>query len=93
MVSEKLGPALVNAIESLEANGYSIGEPYYKKVPGGFDADHPRADLLRYNGMGTMESLPLPEDVFSDDLVYFCFERYKKMLPIFEWLVEFNNSF
>ena len=93
VVSETLGPKLIDATSTLQQNGYNIGEPHYKKVPRGFDPDHPNSLLLRYNGMGTMESTDLPDEFYSEELVYFCFEKFKKMLPIHEWLVEFNNSF
>ena len=93
VVSEKFGPSLEIAIKELESNGLNIGEPHYKKVPRGYGPDHPRANLLKYNGMGTMIKGPLPEDIFSEDLIYYCFEKYKKMLSIHDWLVQFNSSF
>lgn len=93
VVSDRLGPALETAIKNIKNNGYSIGKSHYKKVPRGYDSEHPRAELLRYNGMGTMKTAPLPQDLYSEDLVHYCFEKYTKMLPLFEWLIEFNNSY
>jgi uncharacterized protein (TIGR02453 family) len=48
------GPAIVKIVASLEKKGYSVGhgaqEPL-KTKPKGYDADHPRIDLLRYKGL------------------------------------------
>jgi uncharacterized protein (DUF2461 family) len=48
VVDDELGGELDSAIMAVRAAGaYEIGGEHYKKVPRGFDPDHPRADLLR----------------------------------------------
>jgi len=42
------GAALARAVGKAQAAGLELGEPDLKRVPRGFDADHPRADLLRH---------------------------------------------
>ena len=65
-------------------------EPGYKRVPRGYPQDHPRADLLRYVGMGL--SADVPENTLaSADLVPWCLERTKTLRPLIEWLRPLNE--
>jgi uncharacterized protein (TIGR02453 family) len=50
-VSSQQGDKLARIVSTLEKDGYSISEPRLKKVPAGYAADHPRADLLRRTGL------------------------------------------
>ena len=45
------GAALEKILGKLKATGVRIGEPYLKRIPAGYDADHPRSDLLRHKGL------------------------------------------
>lgn len=42
------GPALRRALKKAESGGLEVGEADLKRVPRGFDPEHPRADLLRH---------------------------------------------
>ena len=86
---DKMGKALLEAIAKVEAAGdYTVKGDHYKRVPRGFDADHPRADLLRFNHlMATPPAVPA-KDVLSGDLVEISFAHFKAMSPIQEWLAK-----
>ena len=58
-----------------------------KKVPPPFDADHPRADLLRHTGFQVRFVDPLPPTIDSPDLVHWCVERLEALLPVHRWLL------
>ena len=45
------GSKLARIVAALLEDGYHVGEPHFKRVPAGYQADHPRADLLRRNGL------------------------------------------
>ena len=45
------GAKLARIVSGLVKEGYQVGEPSFKRVPAGYPADHPRADLLRRNGL------------------------------------------
>jgi uncharacterized protein (TIGR02453 family) len=83
------GTKLVKAVDEVSSDkGYSIGGEHYKNVPRGYDADHPRADLLRFNGLYA-SSPKIPVSVLKKpELVDVCFEHILKMAPIHEWLVQ-----
>jgi hypothetical protein len=63
VVDEKKGSALAGIVKGLRAKKYEVGGEYYKKVPKGFDAAHPRAELLKHNAIKAV--LPLHEWLLS----------------------------
>ena len=49
---ESMAGKLEKAFEAVDKNGDNeVGGEHYKRVPRGYDADHPRQELLRYNGL------------------------------------------
>ena len=93
VVDDTLGPALVAAVEKVTAAGdYAIGGEHYKRVPRGFDADHKRADWLRYAALYASTS-SLPADVItSHALVETCYQHFAAMAPIQQWLVKIQAT-
>lgn len=85
---DDLGPALVEAVDAVRSAGeYRISGEHYKRVPRGFDADHPRAEWLKYAGLHAT-SPQIPDDVLtSPAMVDVCFDHFKNMAPIQQWLV------
>ncbi len=83
----KSGPALKRAIAKVAGSpGCAIGEPHYKRVPRGFEADHPRAELLKHNGMYAFTEARIPKEFMRPSLVDYCFDRWKPMMPLHRWL-------
>ena len=82
------GPALAKVINGLKKQaGYYYGGRHFKKTPQGYDPGHRNAEFLLYNGLYAGIELPIPLELFSPGLVNFCFEHYKKMLPLHRWLL------
>jgi len=85
----KLGPALKRARTQVEQRGdYRFPEPEYKQVPRGFDAGHPRADLLRMGAMYAFRCDKLPKELHSARLVDYAADRLKDMAPMHKWCVK-----
>jgi len=92
VVHAKHGPQLVKAIKAVESKGdYSVGGLHYKKVPRGYDPGHPNAALLLYNGLYSLFTTPIPEKLYSRQIIDYCFERFKDLSPIHKWLVEMTE--
>ncbi len=68
--------------------GFELGGRHYKRVPAGFDAGHPNADLLLHNGLYAWHEAPIPGEFFSGQLVEYCMDRFRHTAPLFHWLVE-----
>ena len=89
VVDNEMGGTLEEAILSVrDKAGLRIGGEHFKRVPRGFDPEHPRADLLRYNGIGS-HSAPVPfEKVTSSEIVDICMDYCRKHAPLHQWMVK-----
>jgi uncharacterized protein (TIGR02453 family) len=82
----KFGKALAAAVRKVEKKGYEVGGSHYKKVPRGFAADHPHADLLRHNGLTAGRNVGLVKDLFGPDAAAYCAGVFKDVSPMHHWL-------
>lgn len=87
------GLALAEVIAAVESAGaYTVQGEQYKRVPRGYPADHPRADLLRYKGLHA-SSPQLNVDVLqSAALIDVLFTHCRNMAPIQQWLVRLEEE-
>jgi uncharacterized protein (TIGR02453 family) len=84
--TQSSGVALEKAAKKVEAAGYDLGGDHYKRVPSGFPPDHPRAALLRHNGVYAGTEMKLPAEARTAKFPAFCAAHYKKMVPLMDWL-------
>lgn len=91
VADERRGAALEQALATVRAAGAEVGGAHYKRVPRGFAADHPRADLLRYNALHAWIEEPLPPDVHTAEFVDFCCERFRKVSPVQHWILDLDD--
>lgn len=93
VAGDELGPALVEAITAVKAAGdYPVGGEHYKRIPQGYAADHPRADLLRYAALYAYAPTIDLATATSPDLVGVCVHHFRQMAPIYHWLVRLTNT-
>jgi uncharacterized protein (TIGR02453 family) len=85
-VAGKRGEALAKIATTLKKKGYDFGGESYKRAPGGYDADHPRAALLKHSGLFAGWHGPLPKELGSPKFVDFCATRYAAIAPVHDWL-------
>jgi uncharacterized protein (TIGR02453 family) len=86
---ERLGGALVEAVERLRAGGFEIGGRHYKRMPAGYDVPPERAELLLHSGLYTgIELEPPPPETATPEFPAFCAARWRTMAPLQDWLVE-----
>lgn len=83
---EVSGKELEAVLQDLEKKDLKVlEEPEYKRVPRGFDFDHPREKLLRYKGLGV--SIPLtPAELASPGLIDRCIGFAGEAKPFMGWL-------
>ena len=86
-VGGKPGAELQRIIDKLRKAGYAVaGHDDYKKVPKGFEPDHPRAELLKMKGLtGGFPEIPaglIGKPAFAGWLV----KHGKAMVPLVRWL-------
>ena len=86
VIDVKKGSLLIQIVEDLESKNLRMGDPEYKRIPQGYDKNHPRADLLRHKGLAVWQDFDLPRILSTNKAVEFCFKHYKDMLPLYRWL-------
>ena len=86
VANSKKGPALAAIRAELEGAGYKLGGEQSKRVPAGYGADHPRADLLRRRGLWAEHALD-PALLTRPALLDAVFTDCEAMLPLHRWLV------
>jgi hypothetical protein len=76
------GRALENLLSSLAPDGHEILGDVMKRIPRGYPADHPRADLLKHRSL--IAARDLESDAVRDvEPVYHACERLR---PLLDWL-------
>ena len=94
VADDQLGSGLEQALASVRSTGdYTVGGQHYKRVPHGYDDGHPRADLLRYNGLYAHTRTDDPHVVETPELVDVCFVHLQRMAPLHQWLVRVVQLF
>lgn len=59
----------------------------------GFPADHPRADLLRHDGLFAHRvTQPVPPDFFDARFVDWCAAQLAELVPLHAWCVDLLRS-
>jgi uncharacterized protein (TIGR02453 family) len=83
------GQALADAEKILIKRGYEINGATYKRVPRGFDPEHPNAKFLLHTGLYTGIEEKVPPEFFTPKFVDYCFKYCKAVLPLHQWLTAF----
>jgi uncharacterized protein (TIGR02453 family) len=88
VADDKRGRELDKILTSLAKKGFVVGShDSYKRVPKGYDADHPRAEHLKRKGL-TVRFPAMPKDILaSAKLSAFLIGNAKAAAPLVEWLV------
>lgn len=81
------GDKLAETKQALEKDGMRFDPPALKRVPSGFDKDHPHVDLLRYKGISAWRDTDLgePSAVDAED----CMSAFESAFPIYEFVRTF----
>ena len=93
VADEKSGEELVAILQTLgQAGEYHLAGEHYKRVPAGYEADHPRADLLRYAGFYAYPTAVEGKHLTSPELVDVCIDHFSNMAPVYVWLARYVGS-
>lgn len=87
-VAGQEGPKLVKLLRQLEGKGVRLSQAELKRVPSGYPKDHQQAELLRRKGLAAWIDLGDPEQAAKADLLEVCHASFKRVKPVFDWLIE-----
>jgi uncharacterized protein (DUF2461 family) len=82
--ADESGRGLSDLVSSLAADGHEIRGDVMKRVPRGYPADHPRADLLKYRSL--LVGRELEADTVRD--VKPVYETCERLRPLLGWLTD-----
>lgn len=82
---EELESRIANAKKQLR--GGKLSDPQRKRVPRGYNADHPRSHFLLSDGLHLSVEPKTPASVTSGRFVDFVMDRFTKLAPVHDWLV------
>ena len=89
VMAEKSGKALQALAAKMTKGGrYELGGATRKKVPRGFDPEHPRAALLLHEGLFLGFEGPVPKEVHGPGFVAFCLKHFTALSPLNYWLYQ-----
>ncbi|GAB7002681.1 DUF2461 domain-containing protein [Nocardioides sp. AN3] len=88
VVHDRFGPELEGLLAELRADGFDIGGDTLKTTPRGFDADHPRIELLRHKSLTVGRSLGFEPVIHTAELADVVRDGWRGMRPLVEWCRE-----
>ncbi len=89
MVDERRGGELEDILVTLEAGGWERGGDRLKTSPRGYDADHPRIDLLRHRSMTLGKSYGFEPVIHTADLLERIRADWRQATPFVEWVMAY----
>ena len=93
VADEVAGLELVAALAAVQqAGAYSVAGEQSKRVPQGYDPEHPRADLLRYKGLYVHPDGGMADPWGMPDVVETAYGHFAAMTPVYYWLQQHVGS-
>lgn len=88
LADKTAGNQIASAVKKMKKLDYQIGGEHFKRLPKGFDADSPNANLLLHNGLYCYVESKNTKELKPKTLIDYCFKHFKAMLPVHSWLAD-----
>jgi uncharacterized protein (TIGR02453 family) len=89
VIHDRSGKALTKVVEQVRRARYEVGGATRKTVPRGFDASHPRASLLLYEGLHATWESEVPRSITTPKFVDECLTHFRAAAPVSTWLAQY----
>ena len=84
----RTGTELERILATLEKDGWEIGGDRLKTSPRGYDADHPRIELLRHKSLVARHSHGFEPVIHTPELLDLVRDDWRALRPLVEWVAE-----
>ena len=84
---DRFGPELEQILAKLERSKVTIGGERLKTSPRGYDADHPRIELLRHKTLTVGRDLGFGPEISTPKLLDLVRKDWRAYRPLVEWAV------
>jgi uncharacterized protein (TIGR02453 family) len=88
IVDDRLGKELEGIVEALVSEGFDLGGEKLKTSPRGYDADHPRIELLRHKSLSVGHVIGFEPVVHTPELLDLVREDWRRFRPLVDWFVD-----
>jgi len=86
MTDDRTGPALRRLLTKLEKAGFEVGGERLKTAPRGYDADHPRIELLRHKQLVATRPYGFEPFIHTAELLDRVRDDWRSLKPLVSWL-------
>ncbi|MET0820998.1 MAG: DUF2461 domain-containing protein [Aeromicrobium sp.] len=86
IVEQRRGAELEDILAALTSAGWELGGDRLKTAPRGYDADHPRIELLRHKSMTLGKTYGFEPIIHTPDLVEQVRADWRAATPFVEWV-------
>jgi uncharacterized protein (TIGR02453 family) len=86
IVNELTGQQLLKLLAKLKRAGFTVGGDRLKTSPRGFDADHPRIDLLRHRSLTVGKEYGFEPIIHTPELLDKVRADWKAARPLVDWV-------
>lgn len=86
IADDRTGPALERIVRKVEKAGFEIGGDRLKTSPRGYDADHPRIELLRHKQLFAGHTIGFEPVIHTAALLDEVRSDWQALRPLVDWL-------
>jgi uncharacterized protein (TIGR02453 family) len=86
VADDQSGPALVAIVDDLRGMGYTVEGERLKTRPRGYDADHPRIELLRHRTLTGHRDFPPEPWLHTPECLDRVVDCWRDFAPLNDWL-------
>ncbi len=86
IVDDKSGKALIRILAKLEKAGFEVGGETLKTSPRGYDAEHPRIELLRHKSLTVGRWIGFEPVIHTPELLEVVRKDWRALKPFVEWV-------
>jgi len=83
---DRSGTELEKLLKKLRRQGLEVGGEQLIRPPRGYDADHPRVDLLRHKSLTVGRDYGFDKVIHTPQLLDLVREDWRRMRPLVEWV-------
>ena len=88
MADDRRGTELERVLATLAETGWTVGGEKLKTSPRGYDADHPRIELLRHKSLTLGKSYGFDPVIHTPELLDRVREDWREALPFVDWVCD-----
>ena len=92
IVEQRRGAELEDVLATLTSSGWELGGDRLKTAPRGYDADHPRIELLRHKSMTLGKAYGFEPVIHTPELVERVRADWREATPFVEWVLRYARA-